>query len=98
MKFLPGRYKINLNPSTHIAYFPYEMVVAQSSVSLHSSVKRAYYAQLKPVQLVIHPTSQPNHYNQALDSNKPPRINKMRSLLKGTLVEHLYNLFTAPVE
>ncbi len=100
MKFLPGRHKISLNPSTHIAYFPYEMVVVQNSVALHSSVKRVYHSQIKPIQPFIHPASyQPNNYNQTLDTNNSPgKTNRVRNLLKGTLAEHLYNLFTAPVE
>lgn len=67
------------------------MVVVQNSVALRSKSKHT--------QPSIHPLSQSPGYNHSANMNNLPRqTGKIRTLLKNSLVEHLYNLFAAPIE
>jgi len=98
MKFLPSeRHKIVLGPSTHIAYFPYEM--ASPKLNVHGPLERAFYATTSHTQPIIHPSSGSNIHTLPVNGEETPqRSGKVRSLLKNTLVEHLYTLFAAPIE
>lgn len=82
---------ISLNPSTHIAYLPYEMIANDATKSSRGKNTQNSY---QPI-----PHSRNNNSQSSWPSKEQSRGERgPKNLFKNTLVEHFYTLFTAPIK
>lgn len=78
---------ISLNPSTHIAYFPYEMLVKTRTANFDKKEQKPLSA----------PGSGTHPQTSAPDQQVSVHKDKGAKLFENTLVGHFYTLFTSPV-